>query len=81
MAAQHGEVRAHARQRRAQLVAGVLDEPSLVVAGRGERAEHPVERVAEPADLVVAADRHLDVEAARPLDVGGGPGQADQRAR
>ena len=32
MAAQHGEVRAHARQRRAQLVAGVLDEPPLVVA-------------------------------------------------
>ena len=64
MAAQHGEVRAHAGQRRAQLVAGVLDEPPLVVAGRGEGAEHPVERVAEPADLVVAGDRHLDVEPA-----------------
>ena len=62
VAAQHGQVRAHARQRRAQLVAGILDESALVVAGRGEGAEHAVERLAEPAHLVLAGDRHLDVE-------------------
>ena len=32
VAAQHGQVRAHAGQRGAQLVPGVLDEPLLVVA-------------------------------------------------
>ena len=79
MAPQHGEVGAHARQRRAQLVTGVLDEAALVVARRGERTEHPVEGVTEAPDLVVAADGHLDVEPAGPLDVGGRPGQADQR--
>jgi hypothetical protein len=81
MAAQDGEVRAHARQRGAQLVTGVLDEAPLVVAGGGERGEHAVERIAQPGDLVLAGDRHLHVQPAGPLDVGGGPGEAHQRAR
>ena len=81
VAAQHGEVRAHAGQRRAQLVAGVLDEPLLGVTRAGQRAEHPVERRAELTDLVLAGDRHLDVEPAGALDVGGRPRQALQRRR
>ena len=63
-AAQHRDVGAQAGQRRAQLVAGVLHQLLLVVAAAGQRAEHPVERRAQPAGLVGAVDRHLDVEAA-----------------
>ena len=61
----HREVRAQARQRCAQLVAGILHEPLLLGARQGERAEHPAERRPEAADLVAAGARHLDVETAR----------------
>ena len=71
MAAQHVEVGAQARQRRAQLVPGVLDESLLLGPGAVERLEHRPERRTEPADLVVAGRRHADVEAAgRPHRVG-----------
>ena len=50
------EVRAQRGQRRAQLVAGVGDQPALAVARRGQRDEHRVERRGEPGDLVVALD-------------------------
>ncbi len=64
MAAQHVEVGAQARQRCAQLVTGVLDEPLLLGAGAIERLQHRPERRAEAADLVVARRRHADVETA-----------------
>jgi hypothetical protein len=39
------DVVAQAGQRRAQLVAGILDQPSLFVAGVLQRCEHRVERL------------------------------------
>ena len=41
------------RDRRAQLVAGVGDEAPLALVGAPQPVEHRVERLAEPADLVV----------------------------
>ena len=79
--AQHVEVRAQARQRRAQFVPGVLDEPSLLGTGPVERLEHRPERRTEPADLVVAVARHVDVEAAGRAHRVGGRRQAAQRSR
>ena len=64
MPAQHVEVGAQARQRRAQLVTGVLDEPLLLGAGAVERLQHRPERRPEAADLVVARRRHADIETA-----------------
>jgi hypothetical protein len=51
------EVRLQARERGPELVAGVLDQPLLVVPGTPEGGEHPIERRAEPTDLVVTGTR------------------------
>ncbi len=58
---QHLDVRAQARQRRAQLVRGVGDELPLAADRRLQRAEHRVEGARQPRDLVVGG-RRLDVE-------------------
>ena len=50
------DVGAQRGERRAQLVAGVGDQPALPVPGGGERGEHLVERRRQPGDLVVALD-------------------------
>ncbi len=76
--AQHGHIRAQARQRSAQLVAGVLHELLLLVSAARQRAEHAVHRRAEPAGLVCAADRDLDVEPAGQGDVVGRLGEAHE---
>ena len=71
-----------------RLVSGVrsswpasCDEPLLVRLRRGERAEHAAERGAEAADLVVAADRHVDVEPTGLCDRFGGRREPAQRTR
>ena len=66
------------RHRRAQLVAGVGDELPLAVERPPQAIEHVVERLAEPADLVVGGgqrqalvlvrQRHLGRPAAHRLD-------------
>ena len=79
MASHHRQVRPQARERCAQLVAGVLHETLLLGARQGEGVEHLAERGTEPADLVAAGARHLDVETAgrarrpRPPSSGGAP--------
>jgi hypothetical protein len=50
------EVPAHDRDRRAQLVTGVVEELPLPVEGGFEAVEHPVEGVAEVGDVIVARD-------------------------
>ena len=55
---QHLDVRLHARQRRAQLVRRVRDEPALRLERLLECAEHRVEGAAEARELVAAADGH-----------------------
>jgi hypothetical protein len=47
------DLRAHDGDRGTQLVAGVRDEPALVRERLAQAHEHRVERLAEPADLVV----------------------------
>ena len=51
------DVGAHRGERRAQLVAGVDDQPLLLLARRVERHEHRVEARGQPPDLVVALHR------------------------
>ena len=53
LAGEHLELTAHDRQRRAQLVRSVGDEPALSVEGVLEAVEHAVDRVGEDAHLVV----------------------------
>ena len=53
LACEHLDVRAQARQRRAQLVRGVGDELALRAARLLERGEHRVEARGEPAELVL----------------------------
>ena len=48
------ELRAHPRQRTAQLVRGVGDEAALLFGGPFEAAEHRVHRAREPGDLASA---------------------------
>ncbi len=55
---EHVDVDPQARERGAQLVAGVGDQAPLRVERPLQRAEHGVERGGEPAELVPAA--HLD---------------------
>ena len=50
------DVRAHARERRSELVRRVGDELPLRTSRLLERAEHPVEARREPAQLVVSGD-------------------------
>ena len=72
------DVGAQRGERRAQLVAGVGDQPALPVPRRGERGEHLVERRRQPGDLVVALDR----DRGQPLgarDVLGGRGEPADR--
>ena len=71
---------AQGRQRRAQLVRGVGEEPALALAGALERREHRVERVGELADLAAAsAGRQTVGRVAAALDAARGDGQAPQR--
>ena len=79
--AQHRDVGAQAGQRRAQLVAGVLHELVLLIAAARQRAEHSVERQAQPTGLVGAADRHRDVQPAGGGHIVGGLGQSHQPTR
>ena len=82
---QHLDVRLHARQRRAQLVRGVGDEPALCLERLLERREHRVERAAEPRQLVAAADGHALARLARLCDAlccaGEAPHRDERRAR
>ncbi|MEZ5098238.1 MAG: hypothetical protein R3C15_00160 [Thermoleophilia bacterium] len=56
VAREHLDVRAQARQRRAQLVRRVRDELTLRLVGDLERRQHRVEARAEPGELVAAVD-------------------------
>jgi hypothetical protein len=58
------ELGACAGQRRAQLVRGVRDERALPGAGRVQPGQHVVERLGEPADLVLRG-RHRQPARAR----------------
>ncbi len=58
LTSQQVDVRAHRRERGAELVGGVANEPVLLSAGLFERGEHGVEARGEAADLVGAF--HLD---------------------
>ena len=54
------------RDRRAQLVAGVVDEAPLVLERLLQRRQHLVQRVPEPGDLVVAVRGDVEPDAGRP---------------
>ena len=70
------------RHRRAELVAGVVDEPAFALEGVLERREHVVERVPEPGDLVVAVGRHVEAQAVRAAgDLLGAPAVPLDRAQ
>ena len=81
MPPQHVDIGAQARERRAQLVAGVLDQPLLLLPGTGERrrASDRRRRPAARPRRRRPADRR--VETARRLDVLGGGGQPAQWCR
>lgn len=59
-------------------MARVLDQPTLVLLGLGEPAEHPVEGAAQAGHLVVSRHRHLDAEPPGARHVLRGPGQPHQ---
>ena len=77
------QVGAQARQRGAQLVPGVGNQPVLPIAGLGQRGEHRVEADRESGDLVIGgAGVDLDgLGPARPGDVLRGGGQPPDRSQ
>ena len=79
----HLQLGPHPRQRRAQLVGGVGDEPLLALGRAFETVEHGVHRLGQPGDLVTARrDRHPPVElpAADRRDLRADPLDRSQRA-
>src|SRR5207249_2443493 len=75
--AQHLDVRLQARQRSAQLVRRVGDEPALSLDRLLECAEHRVERSPEPRELTASARLDTLARIARLCDGLGGAGQPE----
>ena len=73
------EVRAQARERRAQLVRRVGDELALRAERHLERGEHPIEAAREPPELVVRARADAAREVARARHLFDGLPQARDR--
>ena len=69
------------RHGRAQLVAGVGDELALAVEGPPQAIEHVVERLAEPADLVVSGGQRQPLAVVRQRDLGRPPAHRLHGAR
>ena len=78
--AEHLEVGAQRRERRAQLVRRVGDELALGALRVVERLEHRVERRGQPRELVVALRLDAARQVARAGDVLGGLGQLGDRS-
>ena len=76
---EHLDVRPQARQRRPQLVRGVLHELALPLRGLVERLEHRVEGRGERADLVGALDGDPLAQVARRANALGGLAQVPER--
>ena len=70
---------AHHRQRGAQLVRGVCDEPSLGVKRRLQAFQQPVDRVGEQPQLIARARHREPLVQVRLRDPLGGRGDRPQR--
>ncbi len=78
-AQRHLELRLQHGQRRAQLVAGVRDEPALALDRRLEPVEQLVERLAEPVELVAGVRQRQPLGQVAVGDAGGAGAHALDR--
>jgi hypothetical protein len=78
---QHVRVDPQAGERRAQLMAGVADQPPLGVEGTLQRTQHRVEGRSEPAELVAAAHLNPPPRVAGQRDLLGDAGQPGDRGQ
>ena len=80
-AGEHLDVRAQARQRRAQLVRRICDQLALGARGLLKGAEHRVEAAGEPAELVPPADVDALGQVSRLGDLLRRPGESTNRSK